>query len=263
MEGALAKLAAEIGEPLDRLDPAVDKAQNVMCRAWETANPAKRLSLAHQALKVSPNCADAYVLLAEEEADTLARAETLYRQGVAAGERALGAAYFDKYAGEFWGLLETRPYMRARAGLANTLWSLKRVDEATEHYFALLELNPGDNQGLRYLLLDLLLDAGRDDEARKLIKRYDEEAGAEWNYTRDLLEFRQGGAAGEATRRLKKALKQNKFVSKYLTGEKRIPPNLPGYYGYGDDAEAVHYAHRYLRHWRGTAGAVDWLKSKA
>jgi tetratricopeptide (TPR) repeat protein len=233
-----------------------------MYRAWEETNPAKRLALAHQALATSPDCADAYVLLAEEEADSLARAADYYRQGMEAGERALGAEYFAENKGDFWGLLETRPYMRAREGLADTLWGLKRREEAREHYRVLLELNPEDNQGVRYTLLNLLLEMERDAEAVALLKQYDDGL-AEWLYTWALMEFRQSGTGKAAERRLKAALKQNKHVPAYLSGRKRIPGQLPPYYGYGDEAEAVHYAHRYLAHWRRTPGAVDWLKSRS
>jgi tetratricopeptide (TPR) repeat protein len=229
-----------------------------MYKAWEETNPAKRLSLAHRALATSPDCADAYVLLAEEEADSRARAAELYRQGVAAGERALGPAFFQENRGHFWGLLETRPYMRAREGLAQTLWSLGRRDEAAEHYRALLGLNPDDNQGVRYALLNLLLELGRDADAAALLKQYKDDM-AEWRYTGALLAFRKSGHGPSNDRRLKAALKQNPFVPAYLTGEKRIPNKLPPYYGYGDEAEAIHYAHRYLAHWRRTPGAVEWL----
>ncbi|HEV2642619.1 MAG TPA: hypothetical protein VGT98_07930, partial [Candidatus Elarobacter sp.] len=65
---------------------------------------------------ISSDCADAYVLLAEETARTAGAARKLYEQGVAAGERALGPNYFRNEVGSFWGLLETRPYMRATPG---------------------------------------------------------------------------------------------------------------------------------------------------
>ena len=73
------------------------------------------------------------------------------------------------------------------------------------------------------------------------------------------------GSSGRPSRRtrLAAALKYNKFVPAYLTGQKRIPIKLPPYYGIGDDAEAVHYAHRYLNQWRRTPGAVEWLAEHA
>src|SRR3546814_18004768 len=49
------------------------------------------------------------------------------------------------------------PYMRARAGLAITLWRLGDQQAAIDHYRAMLILNPNDNQGIRYLLATALL----------------------------------------------------------------------------------------------------------
>ena len=60
---------------------------------------------------------------------------------------ALGAEGFEEYAGHFWGFLETRPYMRARAGLAIALIKLGDESAAIEHFRAMLKLNPNDNQG--------------------------------------------------------------------------------------------------------------------
>ncbi len=85
-------------------DPQLDQAQQIMYKAWDESHPGKRLTLAHQALSISPNCADAYVLLAEEEADTVGRALDYYQQGVDAGRRALGEDYFSEAVGAFLGI---------------------------------------------------------------------------------------------------------------------------------------------------------------
>jgi hypothetical protein len=53
-----------------------------------------------------------------------------FRLIVAAGQRALGPEMFREYAGHFWGMLETGPYMRAREGLACLLWSDGKRHEA-------------------------------------------------------------------------------------------------------------------------------------
>ena len=131
-------------------EDATAAAQNLMYSAWDQSSKRSRIDLARKALAISPLCADAYVLLAEEEAKSAQEAQEFFRKGVEAGERALGPAGFKRYAGHFWGFLETRPYMRARAGLAATLNALGEVDAAIGHFRELLRLNPNDNQGIRY-----------------------------------------------------------------------------------------------------------------
>jgi tetratricopeptide (TPR) repeat protein len=213
-------------------------------------------------LNLSAECADAYVLLAQEEADTVKRALELYKQGMEAGARALGAKYFRENAGYFWGLLETRPYMRARQGVAETSWRLKRYEEAIEHYRELLHLNPGDNQGNRYALLDLLIQIERYEEARTLLKQYGDEWSAVWLYSRALLEFQKRGASAAAKKSLQQAVEENPFVPVYLMGQKRVPNRQVDYYGWGDESEAVYYASEHLNHWRRIPGAVEWLRAE-
>lgn len=111
--------------------------------------------------------------------------------GRAAGERALGPDPFRAYAGHFWGAVETRPYMRARLGLARALTDAGDLEAAAEHYAELLRLNPGDNQGVRYLLLYLLLRLGRDGEADRLLRRHRDEPSAHWAWGRVLLAWRR------------------------------------------------------------------------
>lgn len=262
MEGAMWQtVAKELGAEFGSGDSAVDKAQQLMYQAWDETNPAKRINLAHKALSVSRDCADAYVLLAEEEADTAQRALKYYQQGVEAGKRALGEKYFKENVGYFWGLLETRPFMRALEGTANLWWNLNRRAEATKTYDEMLRLNPNDNQGVRYSLLNLLLESDRIEDVKKLLKKYKGDYSAVWTYTQALIEFRASGASDKANRLLKEALKQNPFVPVYLTGQKRIPNRLPDYIGLGDDNEAVDYAAAHLNHWRRTPGAVEWLQA--
>jgi len=53
-------------------------------------------------------------------------------QGMEVGRRALGGKIFEE-SGHFWGMLETRPYMRARAGLMRCLWEEGKHDKAIGH----------------------------------------------------------------------------------------------------------------------------------
>lgn len=57
-----------------------------MLTAWRERNPVDRIKAAHKALEKSPDCAPAYILLAEEEATTMLDVEKILKQGLKAAE---------------------------------------------------------------------------------------------------------------------------------------------------------------------------------
>ena len=178
LEGVMAKLAGGLSSGFDGSDgddAALWQAQELMYEAWDAGAKRERIALAKRALEISDLCADAHVLLAEEVAKTLVEARRHYEAGVAAGERALGAQAFERDAGHFWGLLETRPYMRARAGLAECLWAAGERAAAIGHYRDMLRLNPNDNQGLRHVLTSWLLATGDHGALEDLLAAYDDD----------------------------------------------------------------------------------------
>ncbi|MHB1347349.1 MAG: hypothetical protein ACYCXK_07655 [Candidatus Humimicrobiaceae bacterium] len=168
---------------------AADLAQDIIYDAWETESRKKRIRLAKKALSVSPDCADAYNLLAEEEARTIQEAKEYYEKGVEAGRRFLGEEMFEKDYGHFWGYIPSRPYMRSKAGLMECLWKLGNHDEAIVHAREMLRLNVSDNQGIRYILVRYLLELDRYDELEEFMRRddYRDDCAAEWTYTWVLL----------------------------------------------------------------------------
>jgi tetratricopeptide (TPR) repeat protein len=258
MEKTLAGLAPHDNSSSSTLDVA----QDLMWDAWDTSDRKKRIAMARRALEISPDCADAYVLLAEDTSRDLEAALGLYQKGVLAGERALGPKAFEENAGHFWGILETRPYMRARNGLAECLREMGRTAEAIDHFQELLRLNPNDNQGNRDLLAACYLEAGRDSEAWDLLNRYPEGITASWAYTAALVQFRLHGASKEARKALKHAIDQNPHVREYLSGRKRMPRETPGHYSIGSVDEAVIYVDLNGAYWQKTPGAIAWLDSK-
>lgn len=235
------------------------QAQELMSQAFRTRDPEVRVKLARQALELWPDCADAYVLLAEH-ARNRNEALHLFEQGVAAGTRAIGSQAFQEDVGHFWSMLETRPYMRAREGLASKLWSMGRRDESIEHLQDMLRLNPGDNQGLRYTLAGWLLAEGREEELTHLLKQYDEQSTA-WAYTKALVAYRKHGDTPETRKLLAVARKENKHVPDYLLGRKFLPREQPSYYSPGDEAEAVCYVGTDLSVWKETPGAIPWIEA--
>jgi tetratricopeptide (TPR) repeat protein len=237
---------------------ALKRAQEKAFDAMEAVNPRVRVALAREALAISPLCSDGYFVLAGQ-AKTLADALAGYRQAVDFARKVLGEAVFEQDVGEFWGLLETRPYMRARHALAITLWQAGDHDEAAEHYRDMLRLNPDDNQGIRYLLLDALIALGRDDEAARLLERYGGDVMAAWAWSATLLAFRREGDSAGTRAALARALKANGHVPPYLLGRKRTPRALPDYISMGGQDEAVAYAHGAADAWNASKGAKAWL----
>lgn len=239
----------------------LEEAQDLVYDAWEASTPQKAADLARRALTISPDCADGYNVLAETDARSVQQKCDLYRQGVEAGERALGASFFEGNKEHFWGILETRPYMRARQGLAECLWRLGKEEEAVKHYEALLELNPNDNQGIRDMLLGCYLKRGDDAGAARLYKQYPGDGMASFVWTKVLVEFRRGGPPA-ASKALAAAIKQNPHVPKFLCGRKKMPRYLPDTYGWGDENEAIVYMANSAEAWLANPDALLWLKSQ-
>jgi hypothetical protein len=76
---------------------------------------------------------------------------------------------FDTHVGHFWGIINTRDYMRARFALIDEVHraepgSLEAIAEAADSVRDLLRLCRGDNMGVRDLLPPLLLQLDQDQE---------------------------------------------------------------------------------------------------
>ena len=256
MERTLRQMAGEL-QGQGKGDTPLDQAQEIMYRAFEERDANRQVQLAKKALEICPDCADAYVLLAEHTQDRK-EALVLWEQAVAAGQRALGPQMFQEMAGRFWGILETRPFMRAKEGLASALWSARRHVEAIQHLQEMLRLNPNDNQGIRYTLAGFLLCEDRDDDLAKLLQEFPQEGSAIWAYSKTLLAFRQ--KSDEAGKLLQTAMKANQHVPAFLLGKEQLPEEKPPYYSPGQESEAIMYAGIFLRNWRATSGAITWLR---
>lgn len=244
-----------------RLSDEVDMAQEIMFEAWEAENPKRRAALARKALKVSEDCADAWLLLAQETATTPEAQRQLLLKAVAAGERALGPAAFEEDVGHFWGLIETRPYMRARHALAMALWDCGARAEAADHLGAMIRLNPDDNQGVRHVLMSWLLMLDRAADLDALLKMFKAPHDPQWAFPAALAAFRRKGDTAPARKAMATALASNPHVAPFLTRKRKLPREMPPWYSPGDRNEAVIYVADGggLESWAATPGALTWL----
>jgi len=224
----------------------VEQAQALVQRARGEPSRPKARKLAEQALKLDPNCVDAMMIRAQTR--TLSPEEYIeeVRAAVRAGESGLGEARFREDRGRFWGLLETRPYMRARCELAMALTGAGEWRQAAEEFEALLELNPNDNQGVRDYLLGLYLALNELDraaslchQAASLCHQYEEDGSAVFAWGRVFLLMLRG-KRGEALGALEQAFRTNPWTAKVLFSGSA--PHDPPSWGIGDQDEGEHGA---------------------
>jgi tetratricopeptide (TPR) repeat protein len=176
---------------------------------------------------------------------------------VLASAAAIGADRFAAFRGEFWGHLETRPYMRARLGLAQALRDLGRDDEAVAHYRELLELNPGDNQGVRYLLLATLLQRGMNDEAGALLSEHQDDLQALWRTSVVGIPCRR--RRGPNARGIRRRYTR---VVPYLLDHDSIPFDRPPHFALRSREEAAYVADTLADAFAETRGALEWLAAQ-
>jgi len=239
------------------------QAQQLVYDAWEAQSDEEAQDLIQQALEIDPGNVDALIQTAvysgvdgEEEIELL-------RKIVAVGEKGLGPEVFKEFAGAFWGFIETRPYMRARQRLAEALRVAGRLDEAVAEYHAMLELNPFDNQGVRYSLLPCLLMLNRLEMARKLFEKYPEEPrfNAVFAWCCVLERFLSADLAG-AKAALVAARKQNPHMQAYVKGHRQRPSLLPEAYAPGSKQEAMCFAEALQAAWAKHPFALKWLEAQ-
>lgn len=252
-----------IGKRIEDFVPEtpLEEAQDIVFRACSVKGR-KQIHMARKALAVDPNCADAYILLAER---TPIRDQQLeyYRQALQAAERTLAPEVFEKDAGRFWQVIQTRPYVRAKFRLAECLIRMSRLQEAAEHLRELLRLNPDDILGTRFWLWPCLLRLGKDAEVEKLLKQSKRDKDdCTWVYTRALLTFRQKGAVPLATRHLNQAIKNNPICAEYLMNGKAFPKPTPDGRELFYDEEGCSCADALATAWHETTGAAEWLDER-
>jgi tetratricopeptide (TPR) repeat protein len=215
-----------------------EQAQELAYRAMEEPSNAKARKLAERALKLDPDCVDALVIRAQTRRSRPEEFIAELRAAVEAGKRSLGEKKFLAAHGRFWGIPETRPYMRARSELAMALLDAGQFREASAEFAAMLELNPHDNQGVRDYLLGLYLALDNLDGAASLYRQYGEDS-ATFMWGRVFL-LRLNGRRAEAKKALEKAFINNPWTAQFFFGER--PPNDPDSWVLGSPDEGDHAA---------------------
>lgn len=259
MERKIAAIAREASDvPNDPRAEALQKAQELCFDAFDARSPKQAEKLARQALKICPDCADAYNILAEA-AGNVTEGLAFNEAGVAAGRRALAEEWDNLVENDaFWGYMPSRPFLRAMQGQADCLWGIGRRDEGLATYLEMLQLNPNDNQGIRDVVVPMLIEMNRDAEALQILKQFNEDSCFAL-FDRALLEFRKSGDGEKSRKALRKATKSNRYTVREILLD-RPSTDRPGSYSWETPEEAMCYVNLARRAWKMSAGAMAWLR---
>ncbi len=160
-----------------------------------------------------------------------------------------------------WVVAENRPMLRTCARLAMWNFRLGDIERGVALCERLCTLNPHDNHGLRCVLIEEYLRAGRDHDAVELAARYANDTFAETRFGNVLALYRlqRIEAAHEA---LSHAAEDLPEVLRYLLPKRIRQPKTddgPGM-SMGSEEQAWFYRVAFREEWERTPGALAWLK---
>lgn len=161
----------QAGEPVEKdqwyyLDLAMDAEDEKVARKH-----------AQRALSIDPYCTDAELLLINLMNAPLEDIKKKYEKLIEKTEEHLREeGYFEEDCiGDFYGILETRPYMRALGEYLDLLTGLGKYRMAEATAQKMIRLNENDNMGARYRLMFIYALMEDTEAAEKLYEEYPEE----------------------------------------------------------------------------------------
>ncbi|KAA0236855.1 MAG: hypothetical protein HUU14_03100 [Dehalococcoidia bacterium] len=231
------------------------QARELVSRAWDSHGDPFPSAL--DALRLDPNCADAYVLLGTLAEDEPGLSFILYSLGMIAGSESLGEAFIDEHAGELYAFVHARPFLEAIEGAGHSALAAGAVEQAVTFFDSVLQLDSGDHLGVRYTILAIAMAHDDQELAATLFTRFPDEETV-WTYWEALHAFRVHGDRPRARKLLGKALELNRHLPAFLQG-RQPPAGREGDHEPGSPDEAAAAAWDIAPVWQATPGAAAWL----
>jgi len=203
-------------------------------------------------LRVCPEHIDAWhhlALLLEDQGDDLL-SWACTREAVRLGLEALPKTFSWRRSRLEWGFLENRPFLRAYYTFGLRLLNRSQMQAAQEVFTRILSVNPNDNQGARYLLLDCLLATENWQEVLRIVHRDKHDISPDVSYTK-VLALLALDEEDKAQTGLCDAVKKHPKVAQELLKSRHVRPKsrFPGTLTIGGDDEAFDYWERNKAYW--------------
>ena len=160
-----------------------------------------------------------------------------------------------------WLILENRPFLRAYHALGLEYLKRGKVEEALEIFDNMLAMNPGDNQGIRALVVDCNFRLNRPGDVLSVCGRYPDDAMEQLVYGRPLALYQLGRKA-EAEEALSQAIEFLPLVAGELAKDRHTRPKdlYPGAVTHGGADQAYYYWADQGGQWENTPGAIELVR---
>lgn len=224
---------------------AMDQAYELLEEAENTKSKKKAIKLAEEAYEICPDCFDAVIFRASLE-DNQTKREELLNEGLEfEKDRLTEEGYFEEgNIGKFYGIFETRPYIRGLSCKVYNLNAQGKIKLAMEVCKEILRLNENDNTGIRYLLAAIYAYFEDEKELLSLYEKYPEES---LSMLFPLLAlYYKMEKYEKAKEYLLKINKNNKNFIKLFKGTFEENEDIPsGYYSSDGSSEVAMYINNY------------------
>lgn len=223
-----------------------DEAYEILEEAQYAKNEKEAIKLAKKAYKKSSDCFDVILFQCDLEENVIKRMKLLNDGLEFEKNRLTNEKYFDKEnIGHFYGIFETRPYIRWLSIKAEYLLDEGKLRQAANICKEVLRLNENDNLGVRYLLMAIYATLEEEKSMLDLYKKYPEE-DLEMLFPLFAIYYKSGNDK-KALEYLKRIDKCNSNFVKYFNGTiKQSKKVSSGYYSRGDSSEIFMYLARYI-----------------
>ena len=243
----------------DSMTISQTEADDLFLEALNTIDLKERHEILLEVLEINPLHIDALLELSNITLDNK-RSLRFIKRAIAAGNFVL----FDELeeeVGHFWGMLNTRPYMRAKQALAQWYFRNGKMAEATREIEEMLVLNPEDNQGMRWLLMEIYCREDNFEAAEKLRLSYPDESLPFLPFTGLLIRFSKEGDSEELKEALREQAERNPHIIPRLLDPSLIDHVVHEFFQIGSTEEADLYCQQFLSAWKSTPGAITWLRA--
>ncbi|MBQ7433250.1 MAG: hypothetical protein IJV50_07330 [Lachnospiraceae bacterium] len=196
MEGMVAEFIEHYNKNLPVYGPNVtdpQTADDFLELAEGAGSKKKALEYAQKALEIDSDCLDAERMVAELTAKNTMELLQKLEEVIAHGNQLMEqGGYFAEDEGVFWGVIETRPYMRVRYQYIQILKECGMIRKAVSECEDLLRLCENDNMGVRYMLMHLYVMLEMEEPMLQLHEKYGSYEETQMLFPLSILYFKLG-----------------------------------------------------------------------